>query len=593
MTICFHWFAGRPREAFYTDSTDFNLVEALKDGTPDNQEFIREMDEVAEELKKLRDAGVPVLWRPFHECDGGWFWWGAKGAAVFRQAWVFMFERFVQTHGLTNLVWCYNPTARSGALEEWYPGDEYVDIISLDTYPPTGTHEPFAVEYRRFHDFRNGRKIVGMSENGAIPDPDRMFESDAHWAWFCTWNGFFTTDGIVNPVDFLSRVYQHPRVLTLDELDSVRPRLDLPPAIRLAPVAASASPGDTVSFGVIPTGSRPLVFQWLRDGVELAGETRPFLTLDGIESGDASSFSVRVGNANGIVVSEPAVLTLVSDPSPTPRLVNLSTRGFVGRRGDAMIAGLVVGGTGAKQLLIRAVGPTLGEERFGVSGVLADPTLSLTLLDGTVLASNDDWSADPDEAMRLETAFVEAGAFLLSRGSRDASLTASLPPGAYTVIVRGVAETTGKALVEVYDLERNTGARLVNLSTRARTGPAEEAIIAGFVIEGGSSSDILLRAVGPTLAQSPFSLPGALADPVLTLRRWDGTIVVSNAGWAHDPAEADLVRMAGASVSAFPLLPGSGDAAFVRSEASDAMTAVVRSDGGSAGTALVEIYEIR
>ncbi|MEZ5276575.1 MAG: glycosyl hydrolase [Opitutaceae bacterium] len=589
VTICFHWFAGRPREAFYTNSTDFNLIEALKAGTRDNEEFIREMDEVAEELKKLRDAGVPVLWRPFHECNGGWFWWGAKGPEAFKQAWVFMFDRFVEVHGLTNLVWCYNPTAQSGALEAWYPGDDYVDIISLDTYPPTGTHAPFAAEYQRFRDFRDGRKIVGMSENGSIPDPDEMFRTGAYWAWFCTWNGDFTTDGIVNPVDFLSRVYHHPRVLTRDELQTIRPRLDLPPSIVMPPVAAAVSPGDAVSFGVVASGSPPLAYQWFRDGVEMFGQSAPNLSLGPASVEDAVTYRVRVSNANGSMMSDAVALSVGGEPLPESRLVNLSTRAFAGTRGDAMIAGLVVGGAGAKQLLIRAVGPGLP---FSVAGVVEDPVLRLTTPGGTLLASNDDWSSDPDETVRLQEAFAESGAFPLELGSRDAAVLTQVPPGPYTIIVRGVAETVGKVLIEVYDMETGSGARLVNLSTRARVGSGEGVVILGYVVQGGTATDVLIRAVGPTLGEPPFALAGTLADPLLRLRRLDGTILASNAPWDDDPVAADRVNEAGAQVSAFPLLPGKEDAALVFPNASGVLTAVANSPGDGTGITLVEVYEV-
>jgi mannan endo-1,4-beta-mannosidase len=123
--FCVHWFVdtgspvGNPK--FYTNETTFDLRQALIAGTPENTELLREMDLMAEELKKLRDARVPVIWRPFHECSGGWFWWGAKGAEPFKQVYRLMFDRYTRLHGLTNLIWCYNPTETPGALEAWYP----------------------------------------------------------------------------------------------------------------------------------------------------------------------------------------------------------------------------------------------------------------------------------------------------------------------------------------------------------------------------------------------------------------------------------------------------------------------------------------
>jgi mannan endo-1,4-beta-mannosidase len=232
VAICFHWFAGAPRSHFYTRQSDFNLNHALVPGTRDHAEFIADMDVVAEELKVLRDAGVPVIWRPFHEVSGGWFWWGARGPEPFKLAWRLMFDRFTRHHGLNNLIWCYNPTEKRGALENWYPGDDVVDMISLDLYPRLGGRPTFAAEYRRFHGFRNGRKVVALSENGPIPDPDRLFAEGAHWPFFSTWSGKFLTDGRTNPPEFLRRVYGHPRVITLDRLPGLLPPL---PAAEPAP----------------------------------------------------------------------------------------------------------------------------------------------------------------------------------------------------------------------------------------------------------------------------------------------------------------------------------------------------------------------
>ena len=223
VAICFHWFAGAPRSHFYTRQSDFNLNRALLPGTRDHEEFIADMDVIAEELKLLRDAGVPVIWRPFHEASGGWFWWGARGPEPFKLAWRTMFDRFTRHHELNNLIWCFNPTEKRGALENWYPGDDVVDMISLDVYPLLGGRPTFASEYKRFHQFRDGRKVVALTENGPIPDPDRLFAEGANWPFFSTWSGKYLTDGRTNPPDFLRRVYQHPRVITLDKLPSLLP----------------------------------------------------------------------------------------------------------------------------------------------------------------------------------------------------------------------------------------------------------------------------------------------------------------------------------------------------------------------------------
>lgn len=132
--------------------------------------------------------------------------------------------------------------------------------------------------------------------------------------------------------------------------------------------------------------------------------------------------------------------------SPTSRLVNLSARSTVGAADSMLIAGFVIRGTGTKRLLIRAIGPKLSE--FGVGGVLADPKLEIFNGSGTVIASNDDWSAS------LASTFTQAAAFPLTNGSKDAAMVVTLQAGAtYTAVVSGVNGATGEALVEIYDLQ--------------------------------------------------------------------------------------------------------------------------------------------
>ena len=580
--LCAHWFvdtgspAGSPK--FYTKETTFDLRRALLDGTPENAEFLRELDLMAEELKKLRDARVPVIWRPFHECSGGWFWWGAQGAAPFVQAYRFMFDRYTRVHGLTNLIWCYNPTETPGALERWYPGDDVVDLIGLDIYPAAGTHPAYAAQYRQFRDFRAGRKPVALTENGAIPDLDAMAATGAAWASFCTWNGF-ESDAAQNPPDFLRRVYADPRVITLETMPDVYRRLSVPPAIAVTPAATTVGRGADVTLAVSATGTAPHTYQWRKDGADLSGATAATLTFANVSAADAAGYSVTVRNAFGSVASAPAALTVAPAPflAPSSTLANLSTRGRLLTHGDVLIAGFVVGGAGAKNLLIRAVGPALSA--FGVAGALADPVLTLVAGDGTLVAENDDWSGP----------FPAVGAFPLPPGGKDAALLVSLPPGAYTALVRSAdAVSGGVALIEIYDAAPATASRLLNLSTRG-TASAADPLITGFVIAGSSSRDLLLRAAGPALAA--FGVPGALARPQLALTTPAGTILSANSAWSADPAEAPRLAAAFAQTGAFPFAAGSADAALLVRRPPGAATAITSGGGDTRGTVLVEIYE--
>lgn len=139
VTFCWHW--GAPTglydtadhpwySGFYTDATDFNIETALADTTNANYTLLmKDIDSIAVQLKKLQDAGVPVIWRPLHEAEGAWFWWGAKGPEPAKKLWGILYDRLTNQHGLNNLVWEWN-----SVKTEWYPGNNLVDVVSADTY---------------------------------------------------------------------------------------------------------------------------------------------------------------------------------------------------------------------------------------------------------------------------------------------------------------------------------------------------------------------------------------------------------------------------------------------------------------------------
>jgi len=258
------------------------------------------------------------------------------------------------------------------------------------------------------------------------------------------------------------------------------------------------------------------------------------------------------------------------------RLVNISARVAVGGQAGTPIAGFVLGGTGAKSMLLRAVGPTLAS--YGVTGVLADPSLAL-VANGVTLAVNDDWLATS------ASAFNQTGAFPLLGGSRDSALVTSLAPGVYSSPV-GAGTSSGVALLEVYDADiANLSATLINASTRAYVGTGDAVLIPGFVVSGSGTVRLLVRAVGPTLAN--YGVSGFLADPLLTLYR-DSTVIAINDNWGSG---ADLAAAA-VGVGAFALPSSSKDAALLVTLPAGAYSAVVSGVGNTTGTALVELYVV-
>ena len=144
VTFSFHWYSpvGGRDKSFYAEHTDFDASRILEEGTKEREAFYHDMDVIAQELKKFEEADIPVLWRPFHESDGTWFWWGAKGPEVARELYKLMYKYYTDVHHINNLLWVWNCR-----LKEGYPGDEYVDVISVDIYlqeyAPTDYHQEY------------------------------------------------------------------------------------------------------------------------------------------------------------------------------------------------------------------------------------------------------------------------------------------------------------------------------------------------------------------------------------------------------------------------------------------------------------------
>ena len=232
VTFCWHWNApeyyltGTWYRGFFTDETNFNLRAALDGDDPRGMELlIRDIDAIAVQLRRLYDADVPVLWRPLHEAAGGWFWWGASGPEAHIELWKILFYRLTDYHGLNNLIWLWN-----GEHADWYPGDEYVDIIGEDPYPGRRVYSSQIERFLQALDYTDARKLIVMSENGSLFDPDLAVRDGAMWGFFATWKREFVLASRHPPVYseewterwMLEHVYAHERTLSLEELQRFR-----------------------------------------------------------------------------------------------------------------------------------------------------------------------------------------------------------------------------------------------------------------------------------------------------------------------------------------------------------------------------------
>ena len=190
---------------FYTDFTTFDVTRAVTPGTQEYTDIIRDIDDIAVQLKKFEDAGVPILWRPLHEAGGGWFWWGAKGPEACLELYTILYDRLQNYHHLHNLIWVW-----STPETDWYPGNDKVDIVGYDSYPGVYNYGNQKNAFDILYNLTGGNKLVAMSENGPIPNPDDCLDLDAPWSYFMSWSDLVFQQ---NTTGHLQDVYSNPRVL--------------------------------------------------------------------------------------------------------------------------------------------------------------------------------------------------------------------------------------------------------------------------------------------------------------------------------------------------------------------------------------------
>ncbi len=236
-------------------------------------------------------------------------------------------------------------------------------------------------------------------------------------------------------------------------------------------------------------------------------------------------------------------VTATFTPNP-PRLANISTRGQVQTGFDVMIGGFVISGSTAKTVVVRAIGPSLAN--FGVSGALSNPTLQLVRSsDQSTVATNDDWGSAANAAQISSSGFAPSNPL-------ESAIYATLQPGAYTAIVSGVGGATGVGLVEVYEVDHPEIA-LINISTRGKVQTGFDVMIGGFVVQGSGPQTVVIRAIGPSLAN--FGVSGALANPTMSLVRMsDNATIATNDDWGNASNAAQISSSARSSPGPTPPL---------------------------------------
>jgi hypothetical protein len=293
-----------------------------------------------------------------------------------------------------------------------------------------------------------------------------------------------------------------------------------------------------------------------------------------------------VGDTN----ADPTTDAADAAPIPGSQLSNVSTRAFVQTGDDVMIGGFIVEGTRSTRVIIRALGPELIP--FGIPDPLADPTLELHDSTGALIASNDNWMTTIIGGIITgdQVAAIRASGYAPDNVLESAMIV-TLPPGNYTAIVRGVNSTTGIGLVEVYDLSTLANPVLGNISTRAFVQTGDDVMIGGFIIQGTQSKRVILRSIGPELAQ--YGVPDPLADPTLELHDSSGALIASNDDWQHTIIGGIITEDQVQDIRDSGLAPTErSESAIIADLPPGNYTAIVRGKNIIVGVALVEVYDI-
>jgi hypothetical protein len=330
------------------------------------------------------------------------------------------------------------------------------------------------------------------------------------------------------------------------------------------------------------------------------------------------TFVVNLTSAsNAFIADGQGIGTIVNDDGPLPTaLANISSRGGVLTGNNVMIGGFIVDGTAPKRILIRSRGPSMAGAPFFVPGTLANPQVQL-FSGPTMIAQNDNWQDAPSCP-----GFVCEGATEIMNTGLDpctpnpgqnsspancaleAAILITLPPGAYTAIVNGVAGGTGVGLLEVFEADASTVSELSNISTRGFVQSGDDEMIGGLIIEGSAPATVLIRARGPSMSGAPFSVSGTLANPFLQIFSGQD-VIAQNDNWQDPPSCTGFVCGTAAQIAASrldPCQPNPGqtvsppsctlESAILITLPPGAYTAIVSGVGNTTGVGLVEAFEM-
>jgi hypothetical protein len=306
------------------------------------------------------------------------------------------------------------------------------------------------------------------------------------------------------------------------------------------------------------------------------------------DPGSGNIYKFTSGGTRSTFASGLGPIFLAFEPTPLATLGNISTRLEVGTSDRVMIVGFIVQGSSPKTVLIRGIGPSL--THFGVPNVLANPQLELHNAN-SLIARNDNWQTTQIGGIITSNQVAEIrNSGLAPSNALESALIATLPPGNYTAIVRGVNNTTGNGLAEVYDLSANSGSLLANLSTRGFVQTGDNVMIGGFIVVT-QPTRVIIRAIGPSLTR--LGVPTALANPQLELHNAN-SLIARNDNWQTTQIGGIITSDQVAEIRSTGLAPSNPEeSAIIATLQPGTYTAIVRGVNNTTGIALVEVYDLQ
>jgi hypothetical protein len=392
-------------------------------------------------------------------------------------------------------------------------------------------------------------------------------------------NGNFFSISVCPDDRFVSNAFDHLSTITIDNFDVIAttgpsegPRSPGAPTVEAGSDQFIELPTSAALNGVVNAPLGNATIQWrLYSGPAAVAFADPNHASTTASFTQAGVYTLLLSASDG--VHTVAYDVLVVHVTGRASMANISTRVDVRSGQSVSIGGFIITEPAAKNVIVRAIGPSLAAA--GVQGSLADPTLELRDSSGNLLQANDNWKDSQEQAIRDTT--------LAPSNDLESAIVASLQPGAYTAIVSVKNSTTGIGLVEIYDLQRAPSSKLANISTRGSVGTVENVMIGGLILLGPDPARILFRAIGPSLAAA--GIQTALADPQLDLFDAQGTRIGTNNNWRDSQQAA--IQGTGAA-------PGDeAESAILVDLNPGSYTAVVSGVNGGTGTALIEAYYLQ